>query len=116
MGIRAYKLCALRALRFLEEPDAGEYAVRVMENTLLDRKEGLRKSGTLTLYVLAADPAAGPSEPYGRFRVTRGFIDDLNRVLPIRLRIQLEGDIARGGLTGSFQAGTVRYRWEFQAQ
>ena len=87
-----------------------------MENAILDRKAGLRKSGILTLFSLASDPAPGPSEPYGRFRVTRGFIDDLNRVLPIRLRIQLEGEIARGGLTGAFQAGPVKSRWEFQVQ
>lgn len=85
-----------------------------MENALLERKAGLRKSGILSLFLAAT--TSGPADPYGRFRVTRGFIDDLNRVLPIRLRIQLEGEIARGGLTGVFQAGQVKYRWEFQAQ
>jgi hypothetical protein len=85
-----------------------------MQNAILDRKAALRKTGTLSLFL--APEAAGPSgDSYGRFRVCRGFIDDLNRVLPIRLRIQLEGDISKGGLTGTFRAGEVKYRWEFQA-
>ena len=88
-----------------------------MSNAILLRNAAIRKSGTLNLFLapeVAASAASG--ESYGRFRVCRGFIDDLNRVLPIRLRIQLEGDISKGGLTGSFRAGEVRYRWEFQAQ
>jgi hypothetical protein len=84
-----------------------------MENVILDRKAAARNSGILSLSIPPKTPS-GPSQPYGRFKVTRGFIDDLNRVLPIRLRIQLEGEIARGGLTGGFQAGQVRYGWEFQ--
>lgn len=84
-----------------------------MQNAILDRKAALRKTGNLTLF-LAAESMAATGDPYGRFRVCRGFIDDLNRVLPIRLRIQLEGDISKGGLTGGFQAGQVRYRWEFR--
>ena len=86
-----------------------------MQNAILDRKPEIRKSGTLSLF-LAPEATGLSGEIYGRFGVCRGFIDDLNRVLPIRLRIQLEGDIAKGGLTGSFRAGDVRYQWEFQAQ
>ncbi len=84
-----------------------------MENAILDRKAETRKTGTLSLF-LAPDNNSVVSNPYNRFKVCRGFIDDLNRVLPIRLRIQLEGEISRGGLTGSFKAGQVHYRWEFQ--
>lgn len=86
-----------------------------MSNAILDRKAAGRKTGILSLS-FAPETATGRGDPYGRFRVTRGFIDDLNRVLPIRLRIQLEGDIAKGGMTGGFQAGSVHYRWEFLAQ
>lgn len=86
-----------------------------MSNALLERQVAGRKTGILSLFFVPGT-GTGSGEPYGRFRVTRGFIDDLNRVLPIRLRIQLEGDIAKGGLTGGFQAGTVAYRWEFQGQ
>ena len=86
-----------------------------MDNAILDRKAAARKSGILCLSIPPKAPS-GPSQPYGRFKVTRGFIDDLNRILPIRLRIQLEGEIARGGLTGGFQAGDVRYAWEFHPQ
>ena len=86
-----------------------------MPNAILERNPALRKSGTLSLF-LAPEAAGHAGDSYGRFRVCRGFIDDLNRVLPIRLRIQREGDISKGGLTGSFRAGEVRYRWEFQAQ
>lgn len=85
-----------------------------MDNIVADRKAALRKSGTLDLY-LAPESGPEPSDSYNRFKVCRGFIDDLNRVLPIRLRIQLEGEISRGALTGRFQAGQVRYRWEFQS-
>lgn len=84
-----------------------------MENALLDRKASQKQTGTLSLFH-APEVQGAAGDPYGRFRVCRGFIDDLNRVLPIRLRIQLEGDISKGALTGGFQAGTVRYRWEFQ--
>jgi hypothetical protein len=86
-----------------------------MQNAILERKAGVRKSGILNLF-LAPEGTGQAGDPYGRFRVCRGFIDDLNRVLPIRLRIQLEGDISKGGLTGSFRAGEIGYRWEFQAQ
>lgn len=83
-----------------------------MQNAILERKPAVRKSGNLTLF-LAPETQSGTADTYGRFKVCRGFIDDLNRVLPIRLRIQLEGEISKGGLTGGFQAGQVRYRWEF---
>lgn len=102
-------------LKELEESAASPYDGRAMDNALLDRKTASRKSGTLSLFHASENAAVTP-DPYGRFRVCRGFIDDLNRVLPIRLRIQLEGDISKGALTGGFQAGTVRYRWEFQVQ
>lgn len=86
-----------------------------MPNASLERNAAVRKSGNLSLF-LAPDAAGPAGEAYGRFRVCRGFIDDLNRVLPIRLRIQLEGEISKGGLTGSFRAGDVRYQWEFLSQ
>ena len=51
--------------------------------------------------------------PYVRFRLCRGFIDDLNRVLPIRVRIQMEGEIVKGRRRGQVEAGAMRFRWEF---
>ena len=85
-----------------------------MSNTAVDRKTEVRKSGNLSLFLATAVSQSAPPEPHSRFRVCRGFIDDLNRVLPIRLRIQLEGEITRGALTGAFQAGQARSRWDFQ--
>jgi hypothetical protein len=60
-----------------------------------------------------ASPQFGPQAPYVRFRLCRGFIDDLNRVLPIRLRIQLEGEITKGRRRGQVEGGALRFRWEF---
>lgn len=81
----------------------------------------MRRSGTLKLYLIAPGepvsppPAAGPA--YARFRLCRGFLDDLNRILPIRMRIQLEAEIAKGRDRGRIEgAGAATgFRWEFTA-
>jgi hypothetical protein len=89
-----------------------------------------RKSGTLSLFTLepAPESAPGPADgsgtesgvpaargvpPYARFRLCRGFIDDLNRILPIRMRIQLESDLANGRTRGQVEGPLLRFRWEF---
>lgn len=79
-----------------------------------------RRSGTLKLYLTApGDPAEGDpaAPPYARFRLTRGFLDDLARVLPIRMRIRLEREIANGRDRGRMEpAGSgTGFRWEFTA-
>lgn len=80
---------------------------------------GRRRSGTLTLFLIApGDPPDAPAAPaYARFRLCRGFLDDLNRDLPIRMRIQLETEIAKGRDRGRMEsAGTgAGFRWEFAA-
>jgi hypothetical protein len=97
-----------------------------------------RKSGTLSLFLpeeaalqdSRAEPAAVPPEadslagsaapgpgrqvlPYARFRFCRGFIDDLNLILPIRVRIRLETEIAKGRIRGQVEGPALRFRWEF---
>jgi hypothetical protein len=78
---------------------------------------GRRSSGTLGLYRIEdrieEAPQARPQVPYIRFRLCRGFIDDLNHVLPIRVRIQLESEIVKGGRFGQVEGGQMRFRWEF---
>ncbi len=81
---------------------------------------GRRFSGTLSLYHMdrmeeagPSSPQARPQAPYVRFRLCRGYIDDLNRVLSIRVRIQLEGEIGKGGRRGQVEGGAMRFRWEF---
>jgi hypothetical protein len=56
---------------------------------------------------------ARPAPPYARFRFCRGFIDDLNRILPIRLRIRLEGEVSKGRTRGQVDGPGLRFRWEF---
>ena len=107
----------------------------MMQKSLSPRpREAARKSGTLNLFLMddpgASLPAApipamidaGPAvpprsarqePPYARFRLCRGFIDDLNRILPIRLRIQLEGELAEGRARGQVDGPSLRFRWEF---
>lgn len=75
-------------------------------------RETDRKSGTLNLFLLK-DPEAVSEPPYARFRLCRGFIDDLNRILPIRLRIQLEGELAEGKSKGRMETPSLRFHWEF---
>lgn len=77
------------------------------------KSPGRRSSGTLGLFHIEDAPQARPQVPYIRFRLCRGFIDDLNRVLPIRVRIQLEGEIVKGGRRGQVEGGAMRFRWEF---
>lgn len=82
-----------------------------------------RFTGTLSLFQMdhmdrgeEAGPSslqARPQASYVRFRLCRGYIDDLNRVLPIRVRIQLEGEIGKGGRRGRVEGGAMRFRWEF---
>lgn len=80
-----------------------------------------RRSGTLKLYLTAPGepvfppPVAAPA--YAHFRLCRGFLDDLNRILPIRMRIQLEAEIAKGRDRGRIEgAGAATgFRWEFTA-
>ena len=88
-----------------------------MQNSLtlgkaVRKKETHRKSGTLSLFSLESQPDAPPST-YARFRVCRGFIDDLNRILPIRLRIQLEAEVEKGHAAGQVGGSTLRFRWEY---
>ena len=97
-----------------------------------DPAQAVRKSGALSLFLPNepdVEPVAepGPAEgaatvrrpplasnaPYARFRMCRGFIDDLNHILPIRLRIQLEGEIANGRTGGQVKGPSLRFRWEF---
>ena len=73
-----------------------------------------KKSGQLSLFAPA--PAGHPSQPYARFKVCRGFIDDLNRLLPIRVRIELEGRVAAGEAAGEIHAPQGVFRWEFRAE
>ena len=75
-----------------------------------------RRSGSLTVY--REDPPeapAGPREPYARFRVCRGFLDDLNHILPIRMRIRIESEIAQGSAAGHAEGPGAGpgFRWEF---
>jgi hypothetical protein len=77
----------------------------------LPRPALLRKSGSLALF--AAESPEGAA-PYARFRLCRGYIDDLNRVLPIRLRIQLESEITQGLSRGVLEAPGLRFRWVFR--
>lgn len=97
-----------------------------------------RKTGTLCLFLTRDDsnpgsqagppadlPVAGsmegnpvarpvrPVPPYARFRFCRGFIDDLNRILPIRIRIRLEAEVFKGRTRGQVEGPALRFRWEF---
>lgn len=72
-----------------------------------------KSSGTLCLYRPEEAGNPRPLTPYVRFRLCRGFIDDLNRVLPIRVRIQLEGELSKGRMRGEVEGGSLRFRWEF---
>ena len=80
-----------------------------------------RRSGTLKLFLTApgepVSPTPAPVPAYALFRLCRGFLDDLNRVLPIRMRIQLETEIAKGRDRGRIEgAGSgTGFRWEFTA-
>jgi hypothetical protein len=73
-----------------------------------------KKNGVLGLFV----PAAGGQapQPYSMFRVCRGFIDDLNHLLPIRARITIEGRIAAGETSGEVQTPTNLVRWEVRPE
>lgn len=71
-----------------------------------------KKSGLLNFSVPSPE---GEPQPYARFRVCRGFIDDLNRMLPIRVRIQLEADICAGLCAGEIRGPQGFYRWDFTA-
>ena len=76
----------------------------------------VRRSGTLKLYLVPADALRtdSPSGPaYAHFRLTRGFLDDLNRMLPIRMRIQLESEISKGRDRGRMDAPGTAFLWEF---
>ena len=78
-----------------------------------------RRSGTLHLFqsdVATEAEGTAPSglhgAPFARLRLCRGFLDDLNRILPIRARIRLEGELAQGLVRGEMDA-PIRFRWEF---
>lgn len=76
----------------------------------------VRRSGTLKLHLVPADAPqseAPTGPPYARFRMTRGFLDDLNRILPIRMRIQLESEIAKGRDRGRMDVPGTAFLWEF---
>lgn len=78
-----------------------------------------RRTGTLSLFQAkaTADGVNAQAEPtgapYARLRLCRGFLDDLNRILPIRARIRLEGELAQGLVRGEMEA-PIRFRWEFE--
>jgi hypothetical protein len=84
-----------------------------METTLERKTEVHRKTGALNLFAPSLDGSPA-QQPYARFKVCRGFIDDLNRLLPIRVRIELETRIAGGTGSGEIQSPQGLYRWEFQ--
>lgn len=84
-----------------------------MQSTLTQKTDAGRKSGSLNLFVPSLDGTPA-QQPYARFKVCRGFIDDLNRLLPIRVRIELEGRIASGSEAGEIHSPQGLYRWEFQ--
>jgi hypothetical protein len=73
-----------------------------------------RKTGSLSLFLLDTE-ASEEGNLYARLRLCRGFLDDLNRILPIRMRIRIESDIADGRSAGRMDAaGDGRaLRWEF---
>ncbi|GEM_PF-6151626 len=71
-----------------------------------------RKTGTVSLYI-SGGPDGSLNLPYTRFKICRGFIDDLNRLLPIRLRIHLEIAIGRGKIGGEAESPQQTFRWEF---
>jgi hypothetical protein len=115
----------------LSSPSAPPVSIPVHSAVQTVSVPGTRRSGTLCLFLLeeqgtpegpvsgapadAAAPEARsrPQPPYARFRLCRGFIDDLNRLLPIRLRIQLEGEISNGRQRGRVEGPSLRFRWEF---
>lgn len=73
-----------------------------------------RKTGSLSLFLIdASSPDA--NSLYARLRLCRGFLDDLNRILPIRMRIRIEAEIAEGRTTGRLEAIRAghAFRWEF---
>ncbi len=75
-----------------------------------------RKSGPLSLFLLdAAAPDGGGL--YARLHLRRGFLDDLNRILLIRIRIRIETEIAQGSISGRIEAAGAgpAFRWEFCA-
>jgi hypothetical protein len=83
-----------------------------MKNLVAGKKpEALLKNGILSLFGL--DNPKSAAGAYARFKVCRGYIDDLNRILSIRLRIQLETEIGAGKLTGEADGPRMRFSWEF---
>ena len=88
--------------------------------TASEKTAPARRSGTLKLFLAgpgaaesAGDAKVQPSPAYAHFRLCRGFLDDLNRMLPIRLRIQLETEIGKGRDRGRMEAAGPGFRWEF---
>ena len=73
-----------------------------------------KQSGTLSLFSRASD--GGEELNFARFGVCRGFVDDLNHLISIRLRIDLETEIANGRRQGDIRSGQLLFRWEFQAE
>ncbi len=98
-------------LYLLEEPGEGTETARETASpkpppAVLKTPESAETHATVTPLAPRLEP------PYARFRLCRGFIDDLNRILPIRLRIQLESELANGRKRGKVE-GLLRFRWEF---
>ena len=93
------------------------------QNRVSAENASAKRSGTLKLYLTApgqpqdagtpADATSATAAPYARFRMCRGFLDDLNRMLPIRLRIQLETEIGKGHSRGRMEGNGPGFRWEF---
>jgi hypothetical protein len=73
-----------------------------------------RRTGSVSLFLIEA-AASGEGNLYARLRLCRGFLDDLNRILPIRMRIRIESEIAEGRTAGRMDSAGAghAFRWEF---
>ena len=83
-----------------------------MPPSTLDNKPEIRKkSGSINLFSPGQNPHGGP---YAYFKVCRGYIDDINGFLSIRLRIRLETQIAEGVERGELEVANAPFHWEFR--
>lgn len=93
-----------------------------MEANLPATNGPTKRSGMLALLLPPDDSSTplgignspAPVQVYAHFKVSRGYIDDLNRILPIRQRINLEAEISRGTLTGPMQLRGSQFHWAFR--
>ncbi len=82
--------------------------------TLLKKNDLFRKTGSVNIFISNGPAEDISTNPFTRFKVTRGFIDDLNRLLPLRMRIHIEVEIGRGKQSGEAENSQTHIRWEFQ--